>query len=191
MSAEAEATADEETYACPEDQEAHYPETPLRAEDDFEHESAGSKAPSSVSKEHSSENSQEEYSQDGYVYQCGNTRRHGHRDREDYFPEHPDGTSYEEIPEQFDDAPPLFGKAAQTDAYDFFKGAPELIFPSRAKSARWLEETTANALAQGQVIPKLCFNNKSRPGWETLKPQPLGYYVVGTTNAKNSTTMLL
>ena len=116
MSAEAEATADEETYACPEDQEAHYPETPLRAEDDFEQESAGSKAPSSVSKEHSSENSQEEYSQDGYVYHRGNTKRHGHRDREEYFPEHPDGTRYEETQEQLDDAPPLFGEAAQTNS---------------------------------------------------------------------------
>jgi hypothetical protein len=178
MSAEAKATADEETYACPEDPEAHYPETPPRAEDYFGHESAGSNAPSSVSKEHGSESSQEEYSQDGYIYLRGKTHRYGRRDREDY----PDGTSYEEIPEQFEDAPPLFGEAAQTDAYDFFKGAPELIFPSRAKSARWLEETTANALAQGQYIPKLCFNNKSRPKWETLKPQPLGYYVVGTTN---------
>jgi hypothetical protein len=65
------------------------------------------------SKEHSSENSQEEYSQDGYLYQRGNAHRHGHRDREEYFPEHPDGTSYEEIPEQLDDAPPLFGEAAQ------------------------------------------------------------------------------
>ena len=114
MSAEAEATADKETHARPEDQEAHNPETPPRAEDYFEHESAGSKAPSSVSKEHSSENSQEEYSQDGYLYQRGNVHRHGHRDREEYFPEHPDGTSYEEIPEQLDDAPPLFGEAAPT-----------------------------------------------------------------------------
>jgi hypothetical protein len=64
------------------------------------------------------------------------------------------------------------------------------VVASHAKSARWLEETTANALAQGQVIPKLCFNNMSRPSLETLMPQPLGYYVVGTTNAKNSTTML-
>ena len=47
ISAEAEATADEETYACHEDQEAHYPETPPRAEDYFGHESAGSNAPSS------------------------------------------------------------------------------------------------------------------------------------------------
>jgi hypothetical protein len=58
MAAEAEATADEETYACPEDHEAHNPETPPRAKDYFGHESAGSKAPSSVSKEHSSENNQ-------------------------------------------------------------------------------------------------------------------------------------
>ncbi len=68
MSAEAEATADEETYAGHEDQEAHSPETPPRAEDYFGYESAGSKAASSVSKEHSSEDSQEEYSQDGYLY---------------------------------------------------------------------------------------------------------------------------
>jgi hypothetical protein len=133
MSAEAEATADEETHARPEDQEAHNPETPPRAEDYFEHESAGSKAPSSVSKEHSSENSQEEYSQDWYLYQRGNAHRHGHRDREEYFPEHLDGTSYEEIPEQLDDVLPLFGEAAQTDAYDFFEGAPELTFPPHAR----------------------------------------------------------
>ncbi len=190
MSAEAEATADEETYACHEDQEAHSPETPPCAEDYFGYESAGSKAASSVSKEHSSEDSQEEYSQDGYLYHHGNTNRHGHRDREEYFPAHLDDTRYEETPEPLDDAPPLFGEAAQTDAYEFFKGAPELTLPSRAKSARWREETTANALAQRQAIPKLCFNNKSRPSWETLKPKPLGYYVVETTNAKNSTTML-
>jgi hypothetical protein len=193
MAVEAEATADEEAYARSEDNEAYYSDTPPHMRlprDYFGHESAGSNAPSSASKEHGSESSQEEYSQDGYIYQRGNTHRHGHRDREEYFPEHPDDTRYEEFPEQFEDAPPLFGEAAQTDAYDFFKGAPELAFPSRAKGARWLEETTANALAQGQVIPKLCFNNKSRPSWETLKPQPLGYYVVGTTNAKNSTTML-
>ena len=157
MAVEAETMADEEEYACSEDHEGYYSETlpHMRLPRDyFEPESAGSNAPSSVvSKEHGSESSQEEYSQDGYIYQRGNTHRHGHRDREEYFPEHPDGTRYEEIPEQFDDAPPLFGEAAQTDAYDFFKGAPELVFPSRAKSARWLEETTANALAQGQVIP--------------------------------------
>ena len=64
MSAEAEATADEETFAHPE--EAHNPETPPRAENYFGYESAGSKAASSVSKEHSSEDCQEEYSQDGY-----------------------------------------------------------------------------------------------------------------------------
>ena len=59
MSAEAEATADEETSARPEDQESHNPETPPRAEDYFGYESTGSKAASSVSKEHSSEDSQE------------------------------------------------------------------------------------------------------------------------------------
>jgi len=143
MAAEAEGTAaDEETYARPEDREAHNPETQSRAEDYFGYESAGSKAASSVSKAHSSEDSQEEYSQDGYLYHRGNANRHGHRDREEYFHEHPDGTRYEEIPEQLDNAPPLFGEAAQTDAYDFFKGAPELTLPPRAKSARWLEETT-------------------------------------------------
>ena len=190
MLAEAEATADEETTSArPEDQEAHNPETLPHTEDYFGYESAGSKAASSVSKKHSSEDSQEEYSQDGYLYHRGNANRHGHRDREEYFPEHPDYA--EERPAQLDDAPPLFSEAAQTDAYDFFKGAPKLTFPSRAKSARWLEKkTTANALAQGQVIPKLRFNNVIRPSWETLMPQPLGYYVVGTTNAKNSTTML-
>ena len=90
----------------------------------------------------------------------------------------------EERPAQLDDTPPLFIEAAQTDAYDFFKDASELTFPSRAKSP------TANALAQGEVIPKLCFNNTSHPSWGTLMPQPLGYYVVETTNARNSITML-
>ena len=188
MMAEAEETADEEAPARSE--EAHNPGPSPRAEDYFEHESAGSNAASIFSEKRGSEDSQEEYSQDGYVYQRDKANRHGHRDREEYFSEDLDGTRYEETPEQCDDAPPLFGEAAQTDAYEFFKGAPELTFPSRAKSARWLEETTANALAQGQVIPKLRFNNRSRPSWETLAPQPLGYYVVGTTNAKNGTTML-
>ena len=87
MKTEAEATADEETSARPEDQEAHNPETPPRAEDYFGYESAGSKAASSVSKKHSSEDSQEEYSQDGYLYHRGNANRHGHRDREEYFPD--------------------------------------------------------------------------------------------------------
>ena len=50
MLTEAEATADEETSARPEDQEAHNPETPPRAEDYFGYESAGSKAASSVSR---------------------------------------------------------------------------------------------------------------------------------------------
>ena len=93
------------------------------------------------SKEHGSEDSQEEYSQDGYVYQRGNANRHGHRNREEYFPDNPDYAE-EEVPAQLDDVPPLFGEAAQTDAYGLFKGAPELIFPYGAKSARWLEETT-------------------------------------------------
>ena len=148
MLAEAEATADEETSARSEDQGAHNPETPPRAEDYFGYESAGSNAASTFSEEHGSEDSQEEYSQDGYVYHRDNANRHGHRDRdrEEYFPEHSDGTRYDEIPAQLDDAPPLFGEAAQPDAsYEFFKGAPELTFPSRAKSVRWLEETTANA----------------------------------------------
>ena len=81
MSAKAEATADEETSARPEDQEAHNPETPPGAEDYFGYESAGLKAASSVSKEHSSEDSQEEYSQDGYLYHRGIANRHGHRPR--------------------------------------------------------------------------------------------------------------
>ena len=81
--------------------------------------------------------------------------------------------------------------AAQTDAYDFFKGAHELTLPFRAKSARRLEETIANALAQGQVIPKLCYSNMSRPSWKTLEPQPFGYCLMRTTNdRRNSTTML-
>ena len=42
----------------------------------------------------------------------------------------------------------------------------------------------------GTSNPKLCFNNMSRPSWKTLEPQPLGYYVVGTTDDRNSTTML-
>ena len=53
-----------------------------------------------------------------------------------------------------------------------------------------METTTANAPTQGQVIPKLCFNNSNRPSWVTLEPQPLGYYVVGTTNARSNPTML-
>ena len=123
MSARAEATTDEEKSAPPEDQEAHNPETPPRAEDFFGYESTGSKAASSVSKEHSSEDSQEEYSQDGYLYHRGNANRHGHRDREEYFSDNPDYA--EEVPAQLDDAPPLFSEAVQTDAYDFFKGAPK------------------------------------------------------------------
>ena len=153
MLAEAEATADKETSVHPEDQEAHNPETPSRAEDYFGYESAGSNAASMFSKEHGSEDSQEEYSQNGYVYQRGDANRHGHRDREEYFSDNPDYA--EEVPAQLDDAPPLSGEAAQTDAYGFFKGAPELTLPSRAKSARWLEETTANALLQQHEPPKL------------------------------------
>jgi hypothetical protein len=87
----------------------------------------GSNAASTFSEEHGSEDSQEKYSQDGYVYCRDNANRHGHhRDREEYFPEHPDGTRYEEIPAQLDDASPFLGEAAQTDVYEFFKGAPEL-----------------------------------------------------------------
>jgi hypothetical protein len=42
-----------------------------------------------------------------------------------------------------------------------------------------------------QPLPKLRFNNSSRPSWVTLEPQPLGYYyVVGTTNARSNPTML-
>ena len=119
MLAEAEATADEETSARSEDQGAHNPETPPRAEDYFGYESAGSNAASTFSEEHGSEDSQEEYSQDGYVYRRDNANRHGHRDREEYFTEHPDCA--EEITAQPDDAPSLFGEAAQTDTYEFFK----------------------------------------------------------------------
>ena len=110
MSAKAEATADEETSARPEDQEAHNPETPPRAEDYFGYESTGSKAASSVSKEHSSEDSQEEYSQDGYLYHRGNANRHGHSDCEEYFPGQPDHA--EDRPAQLDDGPPLFSEEA-------------------------------------------------------------------------------
>jgi len=189
LTAEAETTAGERTSSARQkDEEVHNPETPPRAEDYFGYETAGSRAASSVSKEHSSEDSQEEYSQDGFLYHRDNTSRHGHRDHEEYFPEHPDHA--EERLAQLDKAPPLFSEAAQTDAYDFFKGAHELTLPSRAKSAPWLEGTTANALAQGQVIPKLCFNNMSRTSWKTLLSQPLGYYVVETTYARNGTTIL-
>ena len=76
----------------------HNPEAPPRAEDNVGYESAGSKAASSVSKEHSSEDIQEEYSRYGFLYHRDNANRHGHRDREEYFPEHPDHT--EERPRQ-------------------------------------------------------------------------------------------
>ena len=45
----------------------------------------GSNAASIFCEEHGSEDSQEEYSQDGYVYQRDNANRHGHRDRDEYF----------------------------------------------------------------------------------------------------------
>ena len=141
----------------------------------------GSEMPS-ISEEHDSEESQEDFSGgDGYVYQRENTSRHGHRERDEYF---------SEANNIMDEEPSIFQTATQTNARNFFKGAHELTFPSRAPGARWLEETTANALVQGQVIPKLCFDQTSRNSWDTLLDKPLGYYVVGGTNAGNGTTML-
>jgi hypothetical protein len=138
----------------------------------------------SISAKHASEESQEEYSDnDGLIYHRENVSRHGHRDRDAYFPDDMMG-------EEGDQQPCMFRAAAQTDARNFFKGAHELTFPSYAFGARWLEETTANALVQGQVIPKLQFNHNSRNSWDSIRDKPLGYYVVGATNAGNNTTML-
>ncbi len=157
--------------------------------------SQGASPTYSISEEHSSEDSEEEYSQqDGYVYRRENTHRHGHRDREDYFSMSHTSSNMDDRaqPPRSGYAEPrsIFQAAAQTDAYAFFKGAPALTFPSRSSSAMWLEQTTANALMQGQVIPKLRFDGKSMPSWESLTEQPLGYYVVGATNVANNTTML-
>ena len=103
----------------------------------------------SVSEEHASEESQEEYSDsDGFIYHRENARRHGHRDRDANSPD-------DRMGEEDNNQPSMFRAAVQTDARNFFKGAHDLTFPSYAPGARWLEETTANTLVQGQVIPKL------------------------------------
>ena len=79
--AEAEATAEEETSAHAEEQEAHNPEEMPRAEDYFGYDSAGASEAPSVSDEGSSEHSEEEYSQDGFIYRRENTSHRGHRER--------------------------------------------------------------------------------------------------------------
>ena len=72
VEAEAEATNCRRRNVCA-------PEVPPRAEDYFGYESAWSKAASIVNKEHSiDENSEEEYSQDGFLYHRDNVNRHGH-----------------------------------------------------------------------------------------------------------------
>ena len=177
--AEAEATAEEETSAHAEEQEAHNPEKMPRAEDYFGYDSAGASEAPSVSDECSSEHSEEEYSQDGFIYWRENTSHRGHRERHEDSQEYSGHSVTEEQPVLSGaeaNVPLLFGEAAWTDAYEFFKGAHEEV--SLPSGAQWLEATTANALAPGQVIPKLRFNNSSRPSWETLEPQTLGYYVV-------------
>ena len=147
--------------------------------------STGTSVFPSISEEHASEESQEEYSDnDGFLYHRENDSRHGHQDRDAYFPD-------DRMGEEGDHQPSMFRAAAQTDARDFFKGAQDLSFPSYAPGARWLEETTTNALVQGQVIPKLQFDHMSSNSWDSLRDKPLGFYVVGATNAGNNTTMLM
>ena len=143
--------------------------------------STGTSVVPSISEEHASEESQEEYSDNnGFIYHRENVSRHGHWDRD----------ANDRMGEEGDQQPSMIRAAAQTDARDLFKRSHDLTFPSYAPGARWLEETTANALVQGQVIPKLQFDHMSRNSWDSLRDKPLGYYVVGATNAGNNTTML-
>jgi hypothetical protein len=111
--------------------------------------STGTSVAPSISEEHTSEESQEEYSDsDGFVYHRENASRHGHRGRDAYFPD-------DVMRDKDNNQPSMFRAAAPSDARDFFNGAHDLTFPSYAPGAQWLEETTANALVPGQVIPKL------------------------------------
>ena len=129
-----------------------------RTEDYFGYDLAGaSEPPPNVHGECSSEHSDEEYPQDGFIYSCESTPHRGHRERRED-PQERNGRSVavEQRPAHPGaeaNVPPLFGEAARTDAYEFFKGAPELSLPSRARGAQWLKSTTTNALAPGQVIP--------------------------------------
>jgi hypothetical protein len=89
--------------------------------------STGTSVIPSISEEHTSDESQEEYSDsDGFIYHRENASRHRHRDRDAYFSENRMG---EEVYHQ----PSMFRAAAQTDARDFFKDAHDLTFPSYAQ----------------------------------------------------------
>ena len=59
---------------------------------------------------------------DRFIYHRENVSRHGHRDRDAYFPN-------DRMGEESDQQPSMFRATAQTDARDFFKGAHEISFP--------------------------------------------------------------
>ena len=135
--AEAEATAEEETSAHAEEQEAHNPEEMPHAEDYFGYDSsAGASEAPSVSDECSSEHSEEEYSQDGFIYRRENTSHRGHRERHEDSQEYSGHSVTEERPVLSGaeaNVPPLFGEAEWIDTYEFYlqRGARRSIAPVR------------------------------------------------------------
>ena len=69
----------------------------------------------SISEEYASEESQEEYSDsDGFVYHRENASRHGHWDRDAYFPDDVMGDENNNQPSMFRAAAPTSSKARTT-----------------------------------------------------------------------------
>jgi hypothetical protein len=87
-------------------------------------------------------------------------------------------------------APPIFARGMIRSGYDFFKGAPQLRFPSTESESTILERVGVSALTPGMVIPKLKFKTGAVKGFSTILT-PTAYYVVGAPGANLTSTLHL